>query len=149
MKGPYKNCCFNSINDDVYIYGYWSVSCKLSFECWSTHHLQSLSNVIHSRDHFPKKAHILTLIAWLVAIGSILPPLIGQTDDGDSVFETCEGKSRWNEPEVENLTPIQKVHYQFNLYILLKWANFWVHCSIQCTFSATVFNRKLTKLRCE
>ena len=83
--------------------------------------------MIHSRDHFPKKVHILTLIAWLVAIGSILPPLIGQTDDGDSVFETCQGKSKWNEPEVDNLTPIQKVHYRFKFYILPSF-NTILHC---------------------
>ena len=36
--------------------------------------------------------------------------MIGQTDDGDSMFETCDGKSKWNEPEMENLSPIQKVN---------------------------------------
>lgn len=54
--------------------------------------------------------HILTLITWLIAIGSVLPLMIGQTDDGDSMFETCDGKSKWNEPEKENLSPIQKVN---------------------------------------
>ena len=74
-----------------------------------------MSNVIVSRDHFPKRIHILTLIAWLVAIGSALPLMIaGKTDESDSMFDTCEGKSKWNTPDLENLSPIQKV---IHLYI--------------------------------